>query len=359
MAKKLTPQNGILQSPPYVAGKHSIDGVHDIAILSANENPLGCSPTINAVISKTVLHRYPDGSAIKLRQSIGALHNLNPDNIVCGAGSGEILQLLIRAYAGDKDEVLYPEHGFLIYPIATLTVGATPVKATETNYTVSVDNMLTAVTDKTKIICLANPANPTGTLLEKSEIKRLVENVPTNILIILDSAYAEYANTDVYTAGADMVDLYPNVVMVRTFSKAYGLASVRLGWCYASNEIVDVLHRVRSPFNTGTQSQLAGIASIKDQEFIKKSIAHNNHWRQILKQLCEDKGLCVPNSFTNFILVKFSSEKLADKAYDILQNHGVIARLVKGYGLPDCLRITIGTESENKKVMNAIAEFEN
>ena len=351
------PQDGILNSPPYVPGAHTIDGMDRVAILSANENPLGCSNTVMPAIKQVSLNRYPDGGSTELRHAIGALHNLNPNNIVCGAGSDEILQLLIHAYAGKDDEVLYPKHGFLVYPIATLTAGASPVKADEQNYTVCVDAMLSAITDKTKIICLANPANPTGTMLAKSEIERLVENTPAHILIILDGAYAEYVQNEDYSTGAYLVDKHPNVVMTRTFSKAYGLASVRLGWAYASNAVTDVLNRVRGPFNVSSLAQMAGVSSIKDQDFIKNSIEHNEYWKKVLTSACIDKGLFVPPSFTNFIMVKFTSEHIAVQAYNTLQENGIIARLIKGYGLPDCVRITIGTSEENKQVLDTIKKW--
>ena len=357
MTKTLTPNYGILNSPPYVAGAHTIDGVDKAIVLSANENPLGCSPMVKDAVANTVFNRYPQGGSDDVCDALGALHNLPSSNIVCGAGSDEILHLLIYAYAGKGDEVLYPEYGFLIYPIATLTAGATPKTAPEKQYTVCVDSLLNCITDKTKIICVANPGNPTGTMLVKSEIERLVKNTPPHILLILDGAYAEYVQEDTYTAGAEFVKDHANVVMTRTFSKAYGLAGIRLGWAYASDAVVDVLNRVRCPFNVSSTAQNAGLTGIKDQDFIAKSIASNAYWKNVLVSACVAQGMSVPPSHTNFILVKFSSEQNANDAYITLQKHGVLARLVKAYGLPDCIRITIGTEAENKHVLNAITDM--
>ena len=353
----MTPNAGILNSPSYIAGMPTIGRGNKAIILSANENPLGCCPVLKYAVANTVFNRYPQGGSDDMCNALDALHNLPPSNKVCGAGSDEIRHLLIHAYTREGDKALYPKYGFWAYPIATLTAGATPKTAPEKEYTVCVDFLLNCITDKTKNICVANPGNPTGTMLLKSEIERLVKNMPPHILLILDGAYAEYVQDDRYTAGAEFVKDHANVVMTHTFSKAYGLASVRLGWAYASDAVVDVLNRVRGPFNVSSTAQNAELAGIKDQDFIAKSVASNTYWKNTLVSACIAQGMSVPPSYTNFILVKFSSKKNSNDAYVTLQKHGVIARLVEGYGLPNCIRITIGTKAENKNILNAIANM--
>ena len=358
MKNKPEPKAGIMQSPPYVAGSHSIEGFDTVDVLSANENPLGFSDKVVPAIKDLSFNRYPDGGSSDLRNAIAKVHGLNADNIVCGNGSDELLQLLVHSYAGAGDEVLFTEYSFLIYKIATLTAGATPVEVAEVDYTVNVDNILAGITDKTKIIMLANPANPTGTMLPNSEIVRLIENTPKNILIVVDCAYAEYCESGDYGNPAELAEKFDNVVMTRTFSKIYGMAGFRLGWCYGSGEIVDVLNRVRGVFNISSLSQSAGVEAVNDTEFVKKSVAHNSTWLTTLTDLFRQKGFVVPDSNTNFIMVDFGDKELAHKFYKHLKSNGIIVRGLVGYKLPNALRITIGSEKENKRLIEAISGFE-
>jgi len=247
----LTPRPGILKIAPYVPGKDSVDGKETIAKLSSNEGALGPSPKAMAAYAKAQaeLHRYPDGDSTKLRAAIGRHYGLDAERIVCGAGSDELINLLVRAYAGPGDELLYSQFGFLMYPINALGVGATPVAAPEKDYCADVDAMLTKVSDKTRVVCLANPNNPTGSYVTKDDIRRLHAGLPKNVLLVIDAAYAEYVSRNDYESGVELVDQAENVVMTRTFSKIYGMGGLRLGWLYGPAGIVDVIGRLRQPLD--------------------------------------------------------------------------------------------------------------
>ncbi len=280
------PRPGVLDIEAYVPGKSSAPGVAKVFKLSSNETPLGPSPRAIAAYQSVATHLqdYPDGSASKLREAIGRVFGLDPDRIVCGAGSDDLLNLLARAYLADGDEAIHTTHGFLVYPIATLGTGATPVVAPETNYTASVDAILAAVTKKTKMIFLANPNNPTGTYVSFDEIKRLHGNLPPSVLLVLDAAYAEYVHRNDYESGIELVATSDNVVMTRTFSKIHGLAALRLGWMFGPAHVVDAVNRVRGPFNVNTPAIAAGIAAIEDHEHQEHARAHNSHWLAWLAQ---------------------------------------------------------------------------
>ncbi|MGB1361105.1 MAG: histidinol-phosphate transaminase [Alphaproteobacteria bacterium] len=358
MTNKLKAKSGIEKSPPYIPGAHSIDGVDKVYVLSANENPLGTSADVKTAIDNIEYNRYPDGGASALRNEIANIYNVNANNIVCGNGSDELLHLLVHSFASTGDEVLFSQYAFLVYKIATLTAGATPVVVGETDYTVDVDKLLAGITDKTKIIMLANPANPTGTMLPESEIVRLIENTPDNILIVIDCAYAEYCTDTNYGNPAKLVEKYNNVVMTRTFSKIYGLAGFRLGWCYAPDYVVDILNRIRGPFNVSSLAQIAGAKAVKDTQFVKKSVEHNSKWLNTLTDSFKQKGFVVPDSKTNFILVDFGSEEKADAVYKEFLKDGLIVRAVKAYDLPSCIRITIGNDDECKRIIDSISKME-
>src|SRR6187401_582962 len=274
------PRSGVLDIDPYVPGKSTAPDVAKVFKLSSNETPLG--PSANAIAAYRAagehLEDYPDGSAAALRDAIGAAFGLDPDRIVCGAGSDDLLNLLARAYLTDGDEAIYTTHGFLVYPIATLGTGATPVVAPEKDYTADVDAILKRVTPKTKMVFLANPNNPTGTYIPFDEVKRLHKGLPTHVLFVIDAAYAEYVKRNDYESGIETVATNENVVMCRTFSKIHGLAAVRLGWMYGSAHVVDALNRIRSPFNVNTPAMRAGVAAIEDISHVEKSVTHNAKW---------------------------------------------------------------------------------
>jgi histidinol-phosphate aminotransferase len=355
------PRPGIMTIKPYVGGDSAVAGAQRVIKLASNESALGPSPLAVAALQDSAarIHRYPDGYCTALRQSLAALHGLQPEQIVCGAGSDELIVLLCRAYAGPGDEVVYTEHGFLMYPIAARTVGATPVAVAETNLTADVDALLDAVTPSTRLVFIANPNNPTGTYLPMMALERLSRALPGHVLLVIDAAYAEYVGRDDYASGEALVDAGANVVVTRTFSKIYGLGGLRLGWAYCPPAVADVLNRVRNPFNVSTPAQDAGRAALGDGALIERARAHNEQWRAWTTEALRAVGLAVPDSLCNFVLVRFPTEagRDAPAADSFLRSRGIIARRMEAYGLPDCLRITIGLEDEMRAAVAALASF--
>jgi histidinol-phosphate aminotransferase len=360
-ATRPQPRPGVLDIAPYVPGKSKALGAAKVLKLSSNETPLGPSPNAVAAYNAAAarLEDYPDGDATELRAAIGRAFGLDPVRIICGAGSDELLGLLTTAYLNDGDEVIHTEHGFLMYPIYALSHGAKPIAVRETDYTADVDAILAAVTTRTRIVFIANPNNPTGTYVPFDAIKRLHRQLPTNVILALDAAYAEYVQRNDYEAGIELVATSENVVMLRTFSKIHGLAAVRLGWLYGPAHIVDVLNRVRSPFNVNTPAMKAGVAAIEDAAHVERSIAHNTRWREWLSDEIGKLGLKVTPSVANFVLIHFPETKgrTAKDADAFLMQRGLILRRVVGYGLPNALRMTVGTEEGNRLVVKALTEF--
>ncbi|MGH6918708.1 MAG: pyridoxal phosphate-dependent aminotransferase, partial [Geminicoccaceae bacterium] len=324
----LRPRPGILEIEPYVGGKAEVEGMANVIKLSANEAALGPSSKAIAALRAAlpVVHRYPDGSAGALRQAIGARFGLDPERIVCGSGSDELIQLLMRAYAGPGDEVLHSAHGFLMYRLSALAIGATPVAAPERDLKTDVDAMLARLTSRTRAVFIANPNNPTGSYLTHDELARLHGALPDDVLLVIDAAYAEYIGRDDYTTGRELVDRADNVVMTRTFSKLFGLAALRLGWMYAPPAVVDVLHRMRGPFNVGALAQTAGIAALEDLEHQERERANNDCWRPWLAEQLAGLGLRVHPSVANFVLVEFSDAdgRSARAASARLEGHGIL-----------------------------------
>lgn len=356
-----SPQPGILDIAPYIPGTSALPGAQKVVKLSSNETPLGPSPKARQAYSDEVssLSRYPDGSAAPLRDALAARYGLEPERIVCGAGSDELLNLLAAAYLGPGDEAIYSRHGFLVYKIAILAQGATPVVAPETNLTANVDAILSHVTDATRMVFLANPNNPTGTYLPFDEVKRLHEGLPKHVVLVLDAAYAEYIRANDYEAGIELVATSENTVMTRTFSKIYGLAALRLGWAYCPAPIADALNRIRGPFNVTSPSIAAGVAAFNDVHHVKKAVDHNTKWLGEMAQALSRIGLDVTPSAANFLLVHFPNEpgKSAAEANAFLHEHRIILRRVDEYGFPNALRMTIGTEAENNAVLEALTSF--
>ncbi len=350
---------GIMNIKPYIQGSSSVKGVKNIIKLSSNETPFGPSPKAIKAYKDFVplLHRYNEGSCYELRKTIGKVHRISPEKIVCGAGSDELIALITQAYAGPGDEIIYTEHGFLMYPISAMRAGAVPVKANEKNLRTDINAILKKVNGKTKIVFIANPNNPTGSYVTRTELKELRKKLPGNVLLVIDSAYAEYVGKKDYTAGIDIVDDGDNTVMLRTFSKIYGLASLRMGWAYCPSSIADVLHRVRGPFNVSGPAQAAAIAAIEDKSFTEKNRRHNDKWVKTLTKEIEKIGFKVYPSVGNFILVGFGNKKKAGEVDAYLKKNGIIVRQMEAYGLPQCLRFSIGLDSENKKVLKVLKKF--
>ena len=357
----LTVRPGILDSAPYGGGDADLAGHTRVIRLASNENPLGPSPkAVEAYRGLAgVLHRYPDGGSGHLRAAIGARFGVESARVVCGAGSDELIGLLMRAYAGPGDEVLYSRHGFLMYPIAAKSVGATPVAAPETDLTADVDALLAAVTPRTRIVFLANPNNPTGSYLPAAEVARLRKGLRDDILLVIDAAYAEYVARNDYEAGVALVDAGDNVVMTRTFSKIFGLAALRLGWAYCPPAVADVLNRLRGPFNVTAPAQAAGLAALEDIAHVDRAREHNTRWLDWFTAAATRLGLTVAPSVGNFVLLRFPADagRDADAAHAFLNARGIIPRKMGGYGLGDSLRITIGLEDEMKTVAATLADF--
>ena len=353
------PQPGILEISPYVPGESSVPGGVKPIKLSSNETPLGPSPKAIAAYKAAAdeLDRYPDGAATALRDAIARQYGLNPDRIVCGNGSDELINLIAHAYIGPGDEGLYSEHGFLMYKIATLSSGGTPVSVPEKGYKADVDAILARVTPKTKIVFLANPNNPTGTYLPNDEVRRLHKGLPGNVLLVIDAAYSEYVRRNDYEAGLELVATTSNTMMTRTFSKIYGLAALRLGWAYCPAEVADVLNRTRGPFNVTAPAIAAGVAALADRAHVETGIAHNETWLPWVTAEIKKLGLEVTPSVGNFVLIHFASPKDAAAADEVLKARGIILRRVAAYGLPNCLRMTIGTSDDNHKVVAGLASF--
>ena len=361
-----TPKPGILEVSLYVGGRAAVPGVAKVFKLSANESPIGPSPKAIQALHAAArdLELYPDGSTRQLREAIGEVHGLNPDRIVAGGeGSGPLLTMLANAYLQPGDEAIISRHAFLVYEIVTRANSAVPVmvpeKTTNRGIKVDVDAMLAAVSAKTRMVYIANPNNPTGSMLNREEMARLHAGLPQNVLLVIDAAYAEYVTAKDYEAGIELVARHDNVVMTRTFSKLYGLAGLRLGWVYAPAAICDVLNRIRGPFNTSSLQQPAGAAAVRDRDHFWKAVEHNNTWLPWITAEIRKTGLRVDDSVANFVLIHFPAEgeKTAAKADAFLSQNGIILRGVASYGLPNCLRMTVGTEEANRLAVKLISDF--
>jgi histidinol-phosphate aminotransferase len=355
------PRPGVLDIAPYIPGKSGAPGVAKVFKLSANENSLGPSPKAIEAFRNCALHLedYPEGSSRVLREAIGKCFGLDPDRIVCGAGSDEILNFLGHAFLGAGDEAIMTEHSFLVYPIATTANGGKCVVVPEKDFTADVDAILAAVTPRTRIVWVANPNNPTGTYVPFDEIKRLQRSLPSNVLLVIDAAYSEYVSRNDYEAGIELVATTENTVMTRTFSKIHGLASLRVGWMYAPAHVIDAINRIRGPFNVSTPAMLAAAASLADTANLEHARAHNEQWRGWLTEEISKLGLKVTPSVANFVLIHFPQEKgrTADEADAFLTKRGLVLRGLKNYKLPHALRLTVGTEEANRLVIAALREF--
>ena len=352
-----TPQPGIMQIALYQGGKSKIAGRAEVLKLSSNENPLGVPPAAQRAIVEAAgqAHLYPSTDHAALRTAIGEVHGLDPERIICGVGSDEVLQFVTQAYAGPGDEIIHTAHGFSMYPVLTHMAGATPVVVPEADRMVDVDAILNAVTDRTRIVLLTNPGNPTGTLLPDTDLRRLADSLPERVILVIDAAYAEYAEG--YDGGAALAGERPNVLMTRTFSKIYGLGGLRIGWGYACTEIIEVLTRLRQPFNLSELQMQAAEAAVRDPDWRRDCVALNQDQRARLIGALRQLGIACDDSQTNFVLARFADEAEAAQADAALQADGILVRAVKGYGFPEGLRITVGDEDQTGRVIAALTRW--
>jgi len=357
MPHQIRPQPGIMDIALYQGGTAKISGRDDALKLSSNENPFGAGELAREAYRRAGhdLHRYPSTDHASLREALAVQYGLDAGRIVCGVGSDEIITFLCQGFAGPGDEVLYSQHGFLMYPISAMAAGATPVKAPEQDRTTDVDALLAAVTERTKIVFVANPNNPTGTMVPLSELERLADGLPPRVLLVLDGAYAEYV--DGYDGGAAMVDARDNVVMTRTFSKLHGLGGLRIGWGYGPAHVMDVLNRLRGPFNLSNMQLEVAEAALGYAAHITRSLSENARLRDWLADRLNAAGVATDRSFANFVLARFASAEQAAACNAALLADGLIVRQVSSYGLPEALRITVGDESACRRVAHVIDRF--
>jgi histidinol-phosphate aminotransferase len=353
------PRPEVLRIAPYIGGESKLAGINRVIKLSSNEGAFGTPPGARAAFARMAaeLHRYPDGSSTELRRAIGTRFGLDPGRIVCGTGSDELIQHLCHIYGGPGTDIIMSRHGFTMYQIAGTYAGSRVVKTPERDLTADVDAMLAAVTGATRLVFLANPNNPTGSLLPRAEVERLRRGLPAEVLLVLDAAYAEYVDRADYDPGIALVDGGDNTVMLRTFSKVFGLGGMRVGWAYGPPEVIDALNRVRGVFNVNIAAQAAAVAALAEPGWVERSRAHNAEWRARLSASLTEAGIKVWPSEGNFILADFGTATRAAAADAWLRARGIIVRGMGAYDLPHCLRITIGTEEECTLVAEALAAF--
>lgn len=357
MALMITPQPGIMQIALYQGGKSAIAGRADVLKLSSNENPLGPPPSAIAAIANAAAetHRYPSTDHAELRAAISEVYGLEADRVICGVGSDEVLQFVLQAFTGPGDEVIHTEHGFSMYPILAHAAGATPVQVRERDRVVEVDAILEAVTERTRAVMLTNPGNPTGTIIPVSEIERLADGLPGGVILVLDCAYIEYA--EAHGGGEALARSRENVIMTRTFSKLYGLGGLRIGFGYGPKALIDVMTRIRQPFNLSVVQLAAAEAAARDRNWAKTCVEMNAEQRARLTGGLRQHGIACDDSHTNFVLARFADEAEAAAMEQVFQAEGILVRKVGGYGFPEGLRITVGRPEDNDRVLSAVAKF--
>jgi histidinol-phosphate aminotransferase len=353
------PRAEVLQIDAYVPGEAKLPSVNRIVKLSANEGAFGPPPAAVAAYAKVAgeLHRYPDGGSLNLRRALGARFGLDADRIVCGTGSDELIGHLCHIYGGPGTDIIMSMHGFTLYQIAGTYAGSRVLKVPEQRLTADVDAILAAVTLETRIVFLANPNNPTGALLPEAEMARLRAGLPGDVLLAIDAAYAEYVEDPGYDPGIALVDANENTVMLRTFSKVFGLGGMRVGWCYGPAGVVDALNRVRGVFNVNLAAQAAAVAALAEPDWVEQGRAHNTEWRSWLAARLTQVGIVVWPSQGNFLLAEFDDAAQADAADAFLRSRGILVRAMAAYSLPQCLRISIGTAEECEMVADALVAF--
>ena len=353
----LTPQPGILDIALYVGGKSAIAGRTDVLKLSSNENPLGPPPSAIAAIAEAAAHAhlYPSTDHASLRAAIGETWGLDSDRIICGVGSDEVLQFVTQAYAGPGDEILHTAHGFSMYPILARMAGATPVSVPEADRVVDVDAILSGLTDRTRVVLLTNPGNPTGTRLADAELIRLADELPDDVILVIDGAYTEYAEG--YDGGVSLASSRANVLMTRTFSKIYGLGGLRIGWGYGPREMIEVLTRIRQPFNLSGVQLAAAEAAVRDADWLRDCTVLNAEQRARLTGAVRQLGIACDDSDTNFVLARFADEDEANSAELAFLADGILTRRVTGYGFPEGIRITVGDAEQTGRVIDTLTTW--
>lgn len=337
----------------YKGGKAKVEGVEKIIKLSSNENPFGPSKKINIKINFENLNRYPEISGETLRNQLAKFHNIESNQIILGCGSDETLLFAALSFCQSGDEIIHAEHGFEMYSIITKVVGAVSKLAIETNYKITISSICDQLTPATKLIYIANPNNPTGSYLSKVEIRELMSIIPKNVIVVIDAAYAEYVEKDDYDAGFSLIKEYDNVIITRTFSKAYGLAGIRLGWCYASSKVASILSRVKGPFNTNTFAQNLALIALKDQDHIAMIVKKNKINKEWFERELSKINIKTIESYANFSFIE-STNEIAFLITQALEKKGILIRQLHSYNLPNCLRISIGTLEDMKNIIQII-----
>lgn len=354
---RITAQPGIMDIALYQGGQSHLAGVTDVLKLSSNENPLGAPPSAVAALSTAAkgLHLYPSTDHAGLRAAIAEVWDLEADRLICGVGSDEVLQFVTQAFSGPGDEIIYTEHGFSMYPILTSMAGATRICVAETERVVDVDAILAAVTERTRVVLLANPANPTGTLVPLDELERLADGLPDHVILVIDGAYVEFAVG--YDGGISLARDRDNVLVTRTFSKIYGLGGLRIGWGYGPQAMIDVMNRIRQPFNLSVVQLAAGEAAVRDTAWVDTCVALNTEQRARLTGALRQLGLACDESHANFVLARAETVAEADAAEAALNADGILIRRVAGYGFPEGLRITVGDADQTGRVIAALTRW--
>ncbi|MDA8587250.1 histidinol-phosphate transaminase [Rhodobacteraceae bacterium] len=357
MTNLISPKPGIDQIALYQGGASQLEGRNDVLKLSSNENPFGVPDAAKTALiaSANTLHRYPPTDHADLRAAIAEVHGLDADRIICGAGSDEVIEFLCQAYAGQGTEVITTEHGFSMHRISALASGATPVEVPERDRVVDIGAILNGVTDKTRLIFIANPANPTATMLDDDTTRTLAEALPPHVILVLDGAYAEYV--DGFDGGAALIEARSNVVMTRTFSKLYGLGGLRIGWGYGPVPIIENLNRVRGPFNLSNTQLVTAEAAVRDTAWAARCLSENTKNRAWLADALAALDVPSDASSANFILARFANQAAADACEEVLREDGILVRKVAGYKLPECLRITVGSEADCRRVVTSVRRF--
>ena len=341
----------------YKGGKSSVEGKNNIIKLSSNENALEPSSNVYKIMNQKILHRYGEINGKTLRSQLAKLHSINADQIILGNGSNEILLMTALAFCHPGDEIVHSEYGFEMYPIISKIVGAVSKIAKVQDYKINIDSIIENISDSTKVVFIDNPNNPTGTYLNKNDLKELLIKIPKNIVVVIDGAYSEYVENEDYDKGFELINKHENLIITRTFSKVYGLAGIRLGWCYTSPKIANILNKVKPPFNANVIALEMATEALNDVEHLKKTIKENSENRRWFENELKKLNIKCLISSSNFIFIECEQQSdMANRIYNLLLNNGIIVRQLNSYGLSNCLRITIGTKEQMEKTVKTLIQ---